>query len=117
MPKFHINTFYGQKVYPSVSYPGTTETVPNQAPSLQQLIQAAVQGLPLPQTAPLRYDSSEVEGEARVSAWNTDIAETVIDARDGLFDNNQNEKDKPKETPTEVEVALANDSEIGDSEG
>lgn len=64
-------------------------TIPNQAPTLKQLVLASLQGEPLPMTSCPMYDESDNFGEARLQSNDTPIEDTITMARNGQFDSKQ----------------------------
>lgn len=86
-----IDTLEGEKfTIPSL-------TIPNQAPTLKQLVLASLQGEPLPMTSRPMYDEDENFGEARLQSNDTPIEDTITMARNGQFDPKQEAEPKAVE--------------------
>lgn len=95
-----FNSFYGDKVFEVPEYPGTSATVPGQAPTLEQLVQASIQGVPLPLCGTPMFDDSDESGEARISSNSIPIEDIVTSARNGDFEENTEPNDeKAKDEP------------------
>lgn len=87
---------------------GSSLTIPGQAPTLKQLIESMLQGIPLPQVGRPMYDDSEEAGEARLMSNDTPIVDTVTDLRSAQSAPNPTDQPQPAATD---EAAPANEDE------
>lgn len=76
--------------------------IPNQAPTLQELVLSALQGEPLPLTSQPLYDDDENSGDVRLRSLETPIEDIVTDGRNGEFDN-ESAEEVPQEVPEQSE--------------
>lgn len=97
--QFHLPCLDGQ-VIKSASL-----TVPNLAPSLVEIIEASINGDPMPMCGTPLYDDSEGSGIARLMASKASLGEQMIFAQDNT------NKDSIKPENAEKENISANEGE------